>query len=217
MTMAFAIYGASGHGKVIFDILRDLEEEVCCVIDDRPDGRSLFGIPAIDFDTFCDRYADFSEKPKIVVAIGANIHREIICKKVWDMGYETPTVVAKSAVVSGSVNIEKGCVIMPLAVVNADTRILKGAIINSGSVIENDCIIGEFVHIDSKATLCGSIYVGNFTHIGANSVVVPNVNIGAHVTVGAGSVVVNNILGGKKVAGNPAKKESLALGLKEQK
>jgi UDP-N-acetylbacillosamine N-acetyltransferase len=191
-----AIYGAGGHGKVVADIAKRNGYDEIVFVDD---GDNRY----VDFKTFKKKFGqDFS----FALGVGDNYIRSKVFEKVINSGFEVISLIDPSAVVSSSLKIGKGVVIMPNAVINSDVNISTGVIVNSGAIIEHDIMIGEFVHISPGVALAGGVKVGGFTHIGIGSCVIQNVNIGSNVTVGAGSVVLNDIEDDLVVVGNPARK-----------
>ena len=191
-----AVYGASGHGKVVADIAHRNGYKEIVFIDD---GDNTF----MNFETFT---SEFTNILHIVLGIGDNKIRAKVYEKVCEAGYEIITLIDPSAIIAPSVEIGNGTVIMPGVIINADARIGKGSILNSGSVIEHDCIIGNFTHLSPNIALAGGVEVGEMTHLGIGSCVLQNIKIGSEVLVGAGSVVVKNIEENSTVLGNPAKK-----------
>lgn len=187
------IYGASGHGKVIADIA-----QVC-------------GYTHIVFvDDGKDKYLNFEEiqnelETDIIVAIGDNLVRKRVLEKIEKFGFQPIVLIHPSAIISPSVSIGLGTVIMPNVVVNADAKIGKGVIINSGSIIEHECSIEEYVHISPSVALAGNVSIGKCSHMGIHSTAIQNVSIGDNVIVGAGSVVLKHVENNLIVVGNPAK------------
>lgn len=200
----YAIFGAGGHGKVVADILcaQGLEFEI--VIDDG-ENRFLCGKKAISKETFLTLKE--AKGHSIVLAIGNNAIREKLYKFFIKNGFDLPSVIHPSAIISKSAEISNGVVIMPNAVVNANAKIAEGVIINSASVVEHDCVVGAFSHLAPGAVLCGGVRVGMRSHIGARSVVIEGKSVGDYCVVGAGSVVIDAIASHKRVVGNPAKRE----------
>ncbi len=190
-----AVYGASGHGKVVADIARGSGYEEIIFIDD---GDNKY----MNFDIFSKQYINIS----VALAIGENRLRSKIFEKIKKAGFEIITLIDPSAKVSSSAKIDKGAMIMPGVIINADAHISQGAIINSGAVVEHDVLVGLYSHISPNVSLAGGVKIGNFTHIGIGSCVIQNITIGDDVIVGAGSVVVRDIEDGVVVVGNPARK-----------
>jgi len=191
-----AIYGASGHGKVVADIARRNGYSDILFIDD---GDNHY----IDFETFLKEYTNILH---IALGIGDNYIRSKVFEKVINNGFEIISLIDPSAVISASVEIGIGTVVMPNVIINSDTYIDKGAIINSGAVVEHDIEIGKYSHISPNVALAGGVKVGSFTHIGIGSSVIQNIDIGDDVIVGAGSVVIKDIEDDVVVVGNPAHK-----------
>ena len=187
------LYGASGHGKVILDILRALGIEMEGFFDDNPKVESLAGIPV--------EHHYKGESP-LVFSIGSNRVRKLLDEK-WQVEYGT--LVHPSAIVSPTATIGEGTVVMQGAILQTETKIGRHCIINTGATIDHECRIGNYVHISPNATICGDSEVGEGTWIGAGSTVIQCVKIGKWSVVGAGSVVIHDIPDGVLVVGNPAR------------
>ena len=192
MSKNIYIYGASGHGLVVADIAR------ACGYDDV--------IFVDDGDNEYPSFEDIKRTSGIPVAfgIGSNSIRAKLFERVQNSGFEIVSLIHPSAIISSSVTIGKGTVIMPNVVVNAKAIIGDGVILNSSCVVEHDCMIDDFVHISPKVALAGDVKVGEFTYIGIGSNVIQGIIIEKNVIVGGGSMVIRNIDDNHKVVGIPA-------------
>lgn len=193
-----AIYGASGHGKVVADIAQSLGYEISFFIDDDESKSSFLGFEVKRFDR------DFNSP--IALGVGENRVRAKIFQRLKSFNIEILTLIHPTSAISCRAFLDEGVVVMPNATINSCTRVGRGVIINSGSVIEHDCKIGDFVHISPNVALAGAVCVGEFSHIGIGSSVIQAISIGKDCIIGAGSVVIESIKEGSKVVGNPAKK-----------
>lgn len=193
MSKSICIYGASGHGLVVADIAR------ACGYDDI--------IFVDDGDNEYPSFDDIKRTSSISIAfgVGSNIIRAKLFEKVQNSGFEIVSLIHPSAIISQSVTIGKGTVVLPNVVVNAKATICDGVILNSSCVIEHECVIGDFVHISPNVALAGDVKVGNFTHIGIGSNVIQGIIIGNNTIIGAGSIVLKDIDNFKKAYGNPCK------------
>ena len=187
------LYGASGHAKVIIDILKAQGIEVKALIDDNQDLESLCGHPVIHSAENCS---------PTIISIGNNTVRQKIANQ---LNCDFATAIHPSAIISPSAQIAEGSVVMQGAIVQADAQIGKHCIINTGATVDHECVIGDYAHISPNATLCGNVHVGEGTQIGAGSVVVPNVKIGKWSLICAGSVVTKDIPDYCIAAGNRCK------------
>ncbi len=193
------IFGASGHGKVIAELVLNNGCKIAAMIDDAPKASSFGLVPIIHTRSMLQPQQDVT----LVIAIGNNSIRKKVCLKFSE--YNFFSVVHKNATVSPSVSLGFGTVVMVQAIINADAIIGNHVIINTGALIEHDCIIEDFVHISPNVTLSGNVTVGQGTHIGSGAIVIPGVKIGKWCTIGAGTVVINDIPDGATAIGNPAK------------
>ena len=196
-----AIYGASGHGKVVAEIAKSNNYEVVAFIDDGK-SKKIFNQYSITFEIFLQKY---DKDIPIALGIGDNYIRKKIFKKIKNLNYNIITLIDKKAIISKSAIIGNGTVIMANTVVNVESKIGKCSILNTSSVIEHENIIGNFVHISPNSSLAGNVKIGNFTHIGIGSSIIQNIKIGKNNVIGAGAVVINNIKNNKIVVGIPAK------------
>lgn len=188
------LYGASGHAKVILDILRANEVKVTALIDDNRELSSLSGFPVLH-----NKRTDISP---LIISIGNN---EIRKKIATTLVAEYAVAIHPSAIISDSVTIGCGSVVMQGAIIQIDSKIGEHTIINSGASIDHDCKIGSFTHIAPHSTLCGDVTVGEGAWIGAGATVIQGIKIGKWATVGAGAVVIKDVPDYAVVAGVPAK------------
>lgn len=187
------LYGASGHAKVIIDIVRSQGNEVNCLYDDNKDVHDLLGIPVF--------HEKEIESP-LIISIGNNIIRKQIAEK---LNVVFSTAIHSTSIISPFSSIDIGSVVMQGAIIQSNAIIGKHCIINTGATIDHDCIIDDFVHISPNSTLCGNVQVGEGTHIGAGSVVIPGVKIGRWCVIAAGSVITKDLPDNVLAAGNRCK------------
>ena len=187
------LYGASGHGKVIKDIIEIQGDEVEGFVDDN-----------LKLSSYCEKPVLHKADglTPMIVSIGINKTRKSIVEK---LNCQFATAIHLSAMVSPSAKIGEGTVVMAGAVINADVVIGKHCIINTGASIDHECVIGDYCHIAPHATLCGQVHVGEGTLIGVGASVIPCIEIGDWCTVGAGAAVVANVPDSTTVVGVPAK------------
>ena len=188
------LYGASGHAKVVMDILALDKIDVPCLIDDDPRVDELAGKPVVHSAEGLD---------PVIVTIGDCRIRKMIVEKLGDRTYLSATHPA--ATVAGSVRIGCGTVVMASAVLNPFAVVGNHCIINTGAVVDHDVKVGDFVHVAPHCTLCGCGEVGEGTWIGAGSTVIQGVRIGKRCFIGAGAVVLKDVPDGTLCYGNPAR------------
>lgn len=187
------LYGASGHAKVIIDIIKSMGAPIYGIFDDNDAVKTLCGIEVNH---------KWSGQSPIIISIGNNRIRKLISER---LSCEFDKAIHTSAVISPSVSIGDGTVVMAGAIINAEVNIGKHCIINTGASIDHECVIGDFVHIAPHSTLCGNVHVGEGSWVGAGATIIPGIKIGKWCTIGAGAVVIRNVPDNVVVAGVPAK------------
>lgn len=183
------IVGASGHGKVVADIVQLAGDQVVGFLDDNPNlSNSFIGLPILGS---VDKFKNYTSC-KFIIAIGNAAIRKRISEKMKNVQWYT--AIHPSAIVSDiEVSIGEGTTVMANAVINAGTTIGKHCIINSSAIVEHDNQIGDFVHVSVGAKLAGNVHVGNNTWIGIGASVSNNLCICENCMIGAGAVVVHSI------------------------
>ncbi len=191
------LYGASGHAKVIIDILENSGFIIDGLFDDNPDIKNLCGYRCALFSS--DKVLD----NQLIVSIGNNKTRKKIVERIGKVKYGT--AIDRSSSVSIRSSVGEGTVIMPGAIINSGTIIGRHSIINTNASVDHDCILDDFVHISPGTSVAGNVMVGEGTHIGTGASVIPNIKIGKWSIIGAGSVIIRNVPDLVVVVGNPAR------------
>ncbi len=107
------LFGASGHAKVIADILLNQGVKVDFIVDDNPKVNDIFGIPV-------KQNKNQVSNEKCVISIGNNAIR----KKISDnYTFDYQTAIHPKATISEFAKIGEGTVIMANAVINPDVTI----------------------------------------------------------------------------------------------
>jgi UDP-N-acetylbacillosamine N-acetyltransferase len=195
------VFGSGGHGAVVAEIADLLGYVIVGFLDD---DASRTGTKVLNWSVLGGREAA-PDGATVALGIGSNAVRAEIASYARTRGWETPTLAHPSAVISPSVELGPGTVVMALVAVNAHARVGRGCILNTSSSIDHDCVLGDFTHIAPGANLAGSVTVGEQSLIGVGSCVLPRVNIGSNCVIGAGSVVVSDCRDGITAFGNPAR------------
>ncbi|MFT5753322.1 MAG: sugar O-acyltransferase (sialic acid O-acetyltransferase NeuD family) [Flavobacterium sp.] len=191
------LFGASGHAKVVLDVLFSRGVKVVSILDDNPKVTPLLTIPVIQTNLF-----QFTNEQEFLISIGDNaIRKKIVEKNIFNYF----KAIHLDATVSNFATVAEGTVVMSKVVVNAGAVVGGHCILNTGCVIEHDCVLANYVHISPNASLAGNVNVGEGSHLGIGSCVIPGVVIGKWAVIGAGAVVLNDVPDYAVVVGNPGK------------
>ena len=131
------IIGASGHGKVVADIVEKSANNVRGFLDDNVNG-CVFGYPVLGKISDWDKYTSECE---FVIAVGDNQIRGKIAHIIENS--KLHTAIHPTASIAKDVKIGCGTVIMANAAINPTSTIGKNCIINTGAIVEHDNIIGD--------------------------------------------------------------------------
>jgi sugar O-acyltransferase (sialic acid O-acetyltransferase NeuD family) len=192
------LYGASGHCKVVIDIIQKSNlDSIEYIIDDNPNNDVINSIPIIKTQNL-----NFFKDKSFIITIGNNKIRKGI---VDEISTNYLTAIHPNSFLASNVHVGKGSVIMAGAILNSDVRVGDHCIINSGAVVEHDCVISDFAHISPNVSLAGNITIGEGSHVGIGAVIIQGVKIGKWVTIGAGSIILKDVPDYAVIVGNPGK------------
>lgn len=192
------ILGASGHSKVIIDILKLNKTEISGLWDDNKAIVTFCGFPVLGTLTDFNSYlADIS-----IIAIGNNQIRKSVAHSI---NGRFGTAIHPSSIIDSTATVSPGSVLMANTVINADTLVGHHAILNTSCSVDHDCIIDDYVHVSPQAGLAGNVHVGEGTHIGIGASVIQGIKIGRWAIIGAGAVILRDVPDFAVVVGNPGR------------
>ena len=202
------IWGASGHARVVADIVRLMAcYEVVGFLDNVDasrigqafDGSVVLGgeeqLPAL-------RSAGVDY---VALGVGDNNARLKLGDVVLEAGFKLVTAVHPAATVANNAYLAEGAVLCAGSVVNPCAHVARLAIINTRASVDHDCEIGEGVHLAPGACIAGNVRVGRATTLGIGSAVRDGIVIGEQSMIGAGAVVVSDLPDNVTAYGVPAK------------
>lgn len=191
------LFGASGHAKVIIDILEKQNIDIKFLVDANPKIRSLQSYEVKSEKEYSPKIED-----EVIISIGSNSIRKKLAEKInSSFGW----AIHPSSILGDDVSIGQGSVVMAGAVINSSTHVGNHGIINTSCSIDHDCSIADYVHVSPNATLCGTVSIGEGTHVGAGATIAPNLSIGKWATIGAGAVIIKDVPDYAVVVGNPGR------------
>lgn len=197
------IVGASGHGKVVADILQQQGIPLIGFLDDDPSrlNTHVMQLPVLG------KINDFKHfKPSgLVMGIGDNQTRSRITSELVAAEGLWLTAIHPRAIIAPSTIIGEGSVIMAGAIINPDVIIGRHVIVNTGASIDHDCHIGDFAHLAPGSHLAGGVKIGQKTIVGIGSSIIQSITIGESVVIGAGAAVTRSIPEGVIAKGVPAR------------
>lgn len=203
------IVGASGHAKVVAEIVRkEAKYTVAGLIDSfRPAGGSAFGYRLLGGEHTLPELSAREEISGAIIAIGDNWERGRMVRRIAEQAPQIDFVSAihPAAVIAADVTVGAGSVVMPGAVVNPGSRLGTHCIVNTGAVVDHDCCLADFASLAPGAVLGGSVVVDEFAAVMLGARVIHRRRIGRHTVVGAGSLVLDDLPERALAYGAPAR------------
>ncbi len=196
--------GAGAHARAVIEAIRSVGvyDVVSVADDDTSVTGEIAGVPIVSYMLIDP------DVPCAFVGVGGiedAFPRKHSYRRLRGLGYDLPSIVHSSAIISPLAHLADGVQVLAGAIVNADAHIDEGAIINTGSIVEHDCLIGAHTHIAPGVTLGGFVVIGESSHVGLGSSILQEVRIGDNALIAAGSVVLHDVPDGTRVCGVPAK------------
>ncbi|SDI44287.1 acetyltransferase [Winogradskyella thalassocola] len=201
------IYGASGHAKMIIDIIhRNNKHKIIGFLDSyKPRNKDIFGYKIIgNLDTLPTLIEQHNIQG-IVIAVGDNSNRQKAYNNISKItsNLEFVPIVHPSAIIARDVVISEGAVVMPSVVINANAKIGRFTILNTMSSLGHDSVMSDFSSLASGATIGGNVNIGLCSAICLKTTIIQNISVGDHTIIGAASLVVKSIGDLKKAFGSP--------------
>ncbi|BAO77619.1 acetyltransferase [Winogradskyella sp. PG-2] len=191
------IYGASGHAKMIVDIIhKNNRYKIIGFLDSfKPNNEDIYGYKIIGNLDDLTALIKLHNIEGIIIAIGDNFTRQNAFNKISKIApqIEFVAVIHPTAVLANDIIIPKGTVIMPNAVVNANAKIGEFCILNTKSSLGHDSKMANFSSLASGAIISGNVKIGVCSAICISASIIQNITIGDHTVIGAASLVLKSI------------------------
>jgi UDP-N-acetylbacillosamine N-acetyltransferase len=202
------IWGASGHARVVADIVRlQGTYDLVGFLDDTDPGRhgsEFDGLTVLGGSEKLDELKEIGVS-HLIIGFGDCAARLKASALVREKGFSLATAIHPKAVVAGDAVVAAGTVIAAGAVVNPGATINENVIINTGATVDHECNIEEGVHVCPGVHVAGHVNIGRASWIGIGAIVSDHLRIGANTVIGAGAVVVHDIPDNVVAYGVPAR------------
>jgi len=228
MKKKIIVIGASGHAKVIIDIIEKEDKyEIIGLIDSyKEKGGKTFGYAILGTEKIIPKLIEEENLYGGILAIGDNFIRKELFFKIKEIqsNFKYINAIHPKSIIGAKVIIGKGVVIMPGVIVNTQSEIDDFCILNTKSTLDHECKMRKFSSLGPGTNVGGNVLIGECTAISLGAKVIENINIGKHTVVGAGSLIIRNVGDFKIAFGIPAKEirtreigESYLAGNKKKK
>lgn len=202
--------GAGGHARVVLEaLLARGGSHVVGLLDPRPElaGTRVLGVPVLGGDELLARLHSEGIHHAFVGigSVGDAGARRRVFESLERAGFDLVAAIHPSAVVSPSVQMGRGPIILAGSVINAGARLGDDVIVNTGAIVEHDCVLEDHVHVATGARLSGAVHVGEGAHVGTGASIRQGVRVGRGSIVGVGAAVVSDVPEGVVVVGVPAR------------
>jgi sugar O-acyltransferase (sialic acid O-acetyltransferase NeuD family) len=150
---------------------------------------TFLGRPVMDFAEARRRYPPATHGLFVAIGMLATAARKRWYLAAREAGYELPSFVHRSAVVSENVAVGAGTLIKEQVCVAPFARLGDNLVLGSQCCISHHTSVGDHSFVAPAATVAGGVEIGECCFIGAGAVVRDRVRIGAGCAIGASSVI----------------------------
>jgi UDP-N-acetylbacillosamine N-acetyltransferase len=208
MQNRIVIWGASGHARVVAEIIRlNAIYEIVGFLDDdktRQQGIEFAGSHILGGREELNSL-QAAGVGNLIIAVGHCQARLTLAKFARAQGLQLVTAIHPRSSIASDVSIGAGTVIVAGVVVNPGSLLGENIIINTSASVDHECVIEDGVHIGPGVHLGGRVKVGKGSWVGIGAVVKDRIEIGSNTIIGAGAVVLDNIPDGVVAYGVPAR------------
>jgi acetyltransferase EpsM len=202
------IWGASGHARVVADIVqKNGDFSIIGFLDninsDRK-GTDFCGKTILGGQEQLE-HLQRQHIRHLFLGIGDCRVRLALATIVNEAGFELVTIIHPRATLAEDAALGRGTVIMAGAVVNPGSQVGENVIVNTSSSVDHDCYIENGVHIGPGAHLGGGVSIGEGAWVGIGAIIKDKVRIGRGAVIGAGAVVLKDIPDNVVAFGVPAR------------
>jgi sugar O-acyltransferase (sialic acid O-acetyltransferase NeuD family) len=165
---------------------------------------SKFSLPGLFFEE--NASPDIVGTNQAAVVVGTPALKRKLVSFFRGLGFEFPSIIHPSAVVSPRARVHEGVIVFPNCTVSPDTTLMPFSFLSFGVGIGHDSLVGPYVQINPGAQIGGFSAIGDGSLIGSGATILGRVRIGSDATVGSGSTVFSRVADSATVMGNPAKR-----------
>lgn len=201
------ILGAGGFAREVIWLIEEINKkslkfEILGVISNEEDKKISYLY--LGNDDALESYED--KNIGLILAIGSVKIRQRIIKKLNQMKFDFPNIIANDCILGNHVKLGRGNIICSHSILTSDITIGNFNIINLSCTIGHDVRIKDFNTINPGSNISGNVYIKNLIEIGTGSKIIQGIVIEEENVLGAGCVVVKNTEPYSKYVGVPAKK-----------
>ena len=203
------IIGASGHAKVVIDIIeKEGKYEIFGLIDSfKKKGNIILGYEILGTENNIPSILKNDNIYGGIIAIGDNWSRKNLYLQIKniDKHFNFISTIHPNTSIGKNVTIGSGTVLMPGSIITSNCIVDDFCIINTAATLGHDSVMSAFSSLAPGVHVGGNCNIGECTAISMGTSIIENISIGEHSVIGASSLVINNINSYKTVYGIPAK------------
>lgn len=208
MEKVLYIYGASGLGREIAQLVEDINGEgdnwFCRFLDDDPvkHGTWVAGYEVAGDWRILEQTQESSQ---VVIAVANPLQKRRIVERIRHFHVSFPSLVHPRAYVSTRSQIGEGTIVQAGCILSVENRVGNHVFLNFNVVIGHDVIVGDYSSLMTGTVLSGGVMLEEGVYAGTSVTILPSLILGRGCVVGAGATVIRDVPAGITVGGVPAR------------
>ncbi len=203
------VIGASGHARVIIDIIeKQGVYEIFGLVDSfKTIGSKIYNYSILGTEKDIPYLVKNHDILGGIIAIGDNFTRMSMYHEIlsYNLNFQFISAIHPDAIIAKNITFGEGTCVMAGVIINSDVTIGKQCIINTKSSIDHEVIIHDFSSVSPGVTIGGLSNIDKCTAISIGATVFEGVKIGKYTVIGACSMVNRDIGDNKLAYGIPVK------------
>jgi sugar O-acyltransferase (sialic acid O-acetyltransferase NeuD family) len=204
------IFGASGLGKEVLQLLKQINKEnniwnILGFIDDNKNlkNKNINGYAVLGGV----EYFETNSSCSVVVAIANPDLKKVLVNKInnFNKGHQFPNIIHPKVDINFKyIQLGIGNLITEGCILTCNIEIGNFNTFNTRTTIGHDVYIEDYNIINPNVQISGNITIGSYNFIAVNSVILQGIKIGNKNHIGACSLVIRNLKNDMRVFGIPA-------------
>ena len=203
------IIGASGHAKVIIDIVQEEGKyHIAGLLDqNRPVNEQVLGYPILGKEEDLPNLVKIHAIKGVLIAIGDNFTRAKGVARVRKICPDLPFVstIHPKATIARDISIGEGTVVMAGVSINIGATVGAFCILNTNASLDHDSTIENYASLAPGVITGGDCHIGEYSSIGIGAIMLHGIRVDEHTVIGAASLVNKPIESFVVAYGIPAK------------
>ena len=204
--MKLLIFGENDFARMSeFYFRRDTDYEILGFFADKPQNKSIHGLPVVDLGTAITYQQKYKDYLRIFAPLNDNRQRKAVYQRLRNHCFKFTSYISPRSEIWSYAAIGENCFIQEMNNLQFEATVGDNCVIWAGNHIGHHSIVGSHSFIASHVVISGRCSISELAYLGVNCCIKESLSIHSGAIVGMGSVVTKTVPANTLVFGNPAK------------